>query len=205
MSDYNTAVIEEFRANDGRVGGHWEGRDLLLLTTTGRKSGRKHTTPMVYTRDGDRLLVYASKAGAPEHPDWYLNLVASSRVTVEVGAARYEATAVPLEGEERDRRFAEHAERFPAFAEYQREDRPRDPGRRARARPSGGARRTRTRGSRLRTAPRPPARASSSMAGDELGPRSPGGRSRPRSGSRPAPFPTASSTSGPSAWWAIAT
>ena len=119
MSDYNTAVIEEFRANDGRVGGHWEGRDLLLLTTTGRKSGRKHTTPMVYTRDGDRLLVYASKAGAPEHPDWYLNLVASSRVTVEVGAARYEATAVPLEGEERDRTFAEHAERFPAFAEYQ--------------------------------------------------------------------------------------
>ncbi|HKI92507.1 MAG TPA: nitroreductase/quinone reductase family protein, partial [Gaiellaceae bacterium] len=85
----------------------------------GRKSGRKHTTPMVYTRDGDRLLVYASKAGAPAHPDWYLNLVANPDVTVEVGAERYRATAVPLEGEERDRRFAEQAERFSAFAEYQ--------------------------------------------------------------------------------------
>lgn len=118
MSDYNTAVIEEFRANEGRVGGHWEGRDLLLLTTTGRKSGRKHTTPMVFTRDGDRLLVYASKAGAPEHPDWYLNLVADPAVTVEVGAERYRATAAPLEGDERDRRFAEQAERNATFAEY---------------------------------------------------------------------------------------
>ncbi len=118
MSDHNTAVIEEFRANGGRVGGHWEGRDLLLLTTTGRRSGRKHTTPMVFTRDGDRLLVYASKAGAPEHPDWYLNLVASSAVTVEVGTERYAATAVPLEGEERDRRFAEQAARNAVFAEY---------------------------------------------------------------------------------------
>jgi len=119
MSDYNTAVIEEFRANEGRVGGHWEGRDLLLLTTTGRRSGRPHTTPMVYMRDGDRLLVYASKAGAPEHPDWYLNLVADPDVTVEVGAERYRATAAPLGPDERDRRFAEQAERFPAFAEYQ--------------------------------------------------------------------------------------
>jgi len=119
MSDYNTAIIEEFRANAGQVGGYWEGRDLLLLTTTGRRSGRPHTTPMVYTRDGDRLLVYASKGGAPAHPDWYLNLVADPVVTVEVGAERYEATATPLEGEERDRRFAAHAERFPTFAEYQ--------------------------------------------------------------------------------------
>jgi deazaflavin-dependent oxidoreductase (nitroreductase family) len=118
MSDYNTAVIEEFRANAGKVGGHWEGRDLLLLTTTGRRSGRKHTTPMVFTRDGDRLLVYASKAGAPSHPDWYLNLVASPEVTVEVGGERYSATATPLEGEERDREFAEQAERNPVFAEY---------------------------------------------------------------------------------------
>ena len=118
MSDYNTAVIEEFRANAGRVGGHWEGRDLLLLTTAGRKTGRKHTTPMVYTRDGDRLLVYASKAGAPTHPDWYLNLVANPTVTVEVGGERYQAVASPLVGEERDRTFAEHAEKFQIFAEY---------------------------------------------------------------------------------------
>jgi deazaflavin-dependent oxidoreductase (nitroreductase family) len=118
MSDYNTAVIEEFRANAGQVGGHWEGRDLLLLTTTGRKSGRAHTTPVVFTRDGDRLLVYASKAGAPKHPDWYLNLVASSDVVVEVGPDRYEAVAEPLLGEERDRQFAAQAARAPAFAEY---------------------------------------------------------------------------------------
>jgi deazaflavin-dependent oxidoreductase (nitroreductase family) len=119
VSDYNTAIIEEFRANAGRVGGNWEGRDLLLLTTTGRKSGRKHTTPMVFTRDGDRLLVYASKAGAPEHPDWYLNLVADPRVVVEAGPERYDAIATPLEGEERDRQFAAQAARVPTFAEYQ--------------------------------------------------------------------------------------
>jgi deazaflavin-dependent oxidoreductase (nitroreductase family) len=119
MSDYNDRIIEEFRANGGSVGGRWEGRDLLLLTTTGRKSGRPHTTPMVFTRDGDRLLVYASKGGAPSHPDWYLNLVAAPQVVVEVGPERYEAVATPLDGEERDRAFAEQPERNEAFAAYQ--------------------------------------------------------------------------------------
>jgi deazaflavin-dependent oxidoreductase (nitroreductase family) len=119
MSDYNTQIIEEFRANAGKVGGSWEGRNLLLLTTTGRNSGKQHTTPMVYTRDGDRLLVYASKAGAPKHPDWYLNLEADPHVVVEVGGERYAATATPLEGDERDRQFAAQAERAPTFAEYQ--------------------------------------------------------------------------------------
>jgi len=117
-SDYNRQIIDEFRANGGRLGGSWEGRNLLLLTTTGRKSGRAHTTPMVYTRDGDRLLVYASKAGAPTHPDWYLNLVADPHVVVEVGTERYDATAAPLEGEERDREFAAQAARNPVFAGY---------------------------------------------------------------------------------------
>ena len=119
MNDYNRQIIDEFRANGGAVGGRWEGRDLLLLTTTGRKSGREHTTPMVYTRDGDRLLVYASKGGAPSHPDWSLNLVAEPRVAVEIGPERYDAIAAPLEGDERDRAFAQQAERMPAFAEYQ--------------------------------------------------------------------------------------
>jgi len=117
-NDYNRQIIEEFRANAGRLGGSWEGRDLLLLTTTGRKSGRTHTTPIVYTRDGDRLLVYASKAGAPAHPDWYLNLVADPHVVVEVGTDRYDAVAAPLEGEERDREFAAQATRNPVFAGY---------------------------------------------------------------------------------------
>jgi deazaflavin-dependent oxidoreductase (nitroreductase family) len=119
MNDYNREIVEEFRANEGRVGGRWEGRDLLLLTTTGRKSGRVHTMPMVYTRDGNRLLVYASKGGAPSHPDWYVNLVADPHVVVEVGADRYEAIATPLAGEERARAFDEHARRWPAFREYQ--------------------------------------------------------------------------------------
>ena len=120
MSDYDAAIIEEFRANAGRLGGSWEGRDLLLLTTTGRKSGRPHTKPMVYTRDGDRLLVYASKGGAPRHPDWYLNLAADPRVVVEVGPNRFEAIATPLEGAERDREFAAQAARNPVFADYER-------------------------------------------------------------------------------------
>jgi deazaflavin-dependent oxidoreductase (nitroreductase family) len=117
---FNDDVIREFRANAGKVGGRWEGRDLLLLTTTGRKTGREHTTPVVYTRDGDRLLVYASKGGAPDHPYWFKNLVANPRVTVEVGADSFEATATPTEGEERNRLFAEQAERAPQFGEYQK-------------------------------------------------------------------------------------
>jgi deazaflavin-dependent oxidoreductase (nitroreductase family) len=120
MSDYDAAIIEEFRANAGRLGGSWEGRDLLLLTTTGRKSGRPHTKPMVYTRDGDRLLVYASKGGAPSHPDWYLNLAADPHVVVEVGPDRYDAIATPLEGEERDQEFAAQAGRNPVFGDYER-------------------------------------------------------------------------------------
>jgi deazaflavin-dependent oxidoreductase (nitroreductase family) len=120
MSDYNRAVIDEFRANGGRVGGHWEGRDLLLLTTVGRKSGREHTTPVVFTRSADRLLVYASKGGSPTHPDWYLNLLAEPRVTVEVGADRFRALATPLDGDERDREFAAQVARNPTFGDYER-------------------------------------------------------------------------------------
>lgn len=119
MSDFNAPVIEEFRTNHGKVGGYFEGQDLLLLTTKGRKSGREHTTPVMYSRDGDRLLVYASAAGAAKHPDWYENLVASPDVVVEVGDERFEARATPLEGDERDRAYAAQAERLPQFAEYQ--------------------------------------------------------------------------------------
>jgi deazaflavin-dependent oxidoreductase (nitroreductase family) len=119
MSDYNTQIIEEFRATAGKLGGSWEGRDLLLLTTTGRKTGKAHTTPMVFVREGERLFVFASKAGAPKHPDWYLNLVADPHVVVEAGAEKYDAIATTLEREERDRIYGEQAARNPIFQEYQ--------------------------------------------------------------------------------------
>src|SRR5579859_3153410 len=92
-NDWNRGIIEEFRANGGKVGGMWEGRRLLLLTTTGAKSGQRRTTPLAYLPDGDRLLIFGSKAGMPTHPDWYHNLVAHPDVNVEVGAETYEATA----------------------------------------------------------------------------------------------------------------
>jgi len=123
VAGYNDDVIEEFRANRGKVGGHWEGRDLLLLTTIGRKSGRRFTTPMVYTRDGGRLLVYASNGGSPQEPNWFRNVVANANVTVEVGGDAYDATATPLGGEERDRLWAEHTARWPHFVEYEAESR----------------------------------------------------------------------------------
>ena len=118
-NDWNRQTIEAFRKNGGKVGGMWEGRPLLLLTTTGAKSGRHHTTPTMYLRDGDRLLVFASKGGAPTHPDWYHNLVAHPQVTVEVGTETYNATATVLTGEERDRLYARQAELYPQFGEYQ--------------------------------------------------------------------------------------
>jgi deazaflavin-dependent oxidoreductase (nitroreductase family) len=119
VNEHNRAVIEEFRANAGKLGGHWDGRDLLLLTTRGRHTGRPHTTPVVYTRDGERLLVYASKGGYPKHPDWYLNLVADPQVVVEVGPERYAAVGTTITGEERDRLYAAQAARNPAFAGFQ--------------------------------------------------------------------------------------
>jgi deazaflavin-dependent oxidoreductase (nitroreductase family) len=119
-TNWNAKIIEEFRANGGKVGGGWAGRDLLLLTTTGAKSGQPHTNPVVFLRDGERLLIFGSKAGAPTHPDWYHNLVAHPVVMVEVGAERYEATATVLTGEERDQFYAKQAQVSPAFADYQK-------------------------------------------------------------------------------------
>jgi deazaflavin-dependent oxidoreductase (nitroreductase family) len=120
MSDWNTKIIEEFRANEGRVGGSFQGAPMLLLTTTGRRTGERRTNPMMYLADGDRLLVFASKGGAPTNPDWYHNLVANPEVTVEVGTESYQAHATALQGDERDRLYAEQSSRYPGFAEYQR-------------------------------------------------------------------------------------
>ena len=119
-NDQNRQVIEEFRANEGRVGGNHEGRPLLLLTTTGRKTGRTHTTPVMYLADGDGCCVFASKGGAPQHPAWYLNLVANPRVVVELGAERFEAQAAVVGPEERDALYRKQASLYGQFAEYQR-------------------------------------------------------------------------------------
>lgn len=118
-NERNRAVIEEFRSKSGRVGGVWEGRPLLLLTTTGAKSGAQHTTPLMHHREGDRVFVFASRGGAPTSPDWYHNLVANPTVTVELESDRFEAGAVVLEGAERDRVYAIQGTNFPQFAEYQ--------------------------------------------------------------------------------------
>ena len=115
MKAHNRKVIAEFRAN----GGVPDGRPLLLLTTTGRRSGETRTTPMMFIPDGDRLLVIASNAGAPGHPDWFRNLVAHPEVTVEVTGETYPATAVVPEPAERDRLFAEVVAKYPFFADHQ--------------------------------------------------------------------------------------
>lgn len=117
---FNQSVIDEFRANRGKVGGYFEGGDLLLLTTTGAKSGARHTTPLGYVRDGDRVLVVGSDMGGPKHPDWYHNVLAHPLVEVELGAERFQAIAVPAEGERRDRLFAHVVAAEPGYGDYQR-------------------------------------------------------------------------------------
>ncbi len=119
MHDWNRRTAEEFRAHEGKVGGMWEGRPLLLLTTTGAKSGQRRTNPVMYLREGDRLFVFASKGGAPTDPDWYHNLLAHPEITVEIGDQTYQAIAKPVTGEERERIYAKWAERYPQFREYQ--------------------------------------------------------------------------------------
>jgi deazaflavin-dependent oxidoreductase (nitroreductase family) len=115
MKEHNHRVIEEFRANRGAP----EGRPLLLLNTTGARTGAGRTTPMMYVPDGERLLVIASNAGAPKHPDWYRNLVADPGVTVEVGPEVYEARAVVTTGDERARLWAAIVAQYPFFADHQ--------------------------------------------------------------------------------------
>ncbi len=116
---FNEALIAEYRANGGKVTGPFAGSPLLLLTTTGAKSGRPRTTPIVYTTDGERLIVIASKGGAPSHPDWYHNLVTHPEVTVELGNEQFQARASVAEGQERERLYNLQAALMPGFAEYQ--------------------------------------------------------------------------------------
>ena len=113
----NKAVIEEFRANGGKVNG-WG--SLILLTTIGAKTGQPRIAPLMLVTDGDRLLAVASKGGYPKHPDWYLNLLAHPEVTVEVGNEKFETTARILTGDEREQAYKRAAEVFPPYADYQK-------------------------------------------------------------------------------------
>ena len=119
QNDWNQKIIEEFRSAGGKLSGPFQGAPVLLLHSTGAKTGQERTTPMMYLADGDRLFVFASKAGAPTNPDWYHNLVAHPRASVEVGTETFDVEAEVTVGEERDRLYAIQAERYPGFAEYQ--------------------------------------------------------------------------------------
>jgi deazaflavin-dependent oxidoreductase (nitroreductase family) len=118
---FNEGVIEDFRTHHGQITkGPFTGRSLLLLTTRGAKSGRERTNPLAYSRDGDRYVVIASKGGAPSNPDWFRNLRANPRVTVEVGPERFSANARVPKGDERRRLYDAQAARMPAFKDYEK-------------------------------------------------------------------------------------
>jgi deazaflavin-dependent oxidoreductase (nitroreductase family) len=121
VNDFNQKVIEEFRANQGKVGGMFEGADLALLTTTGAKSGRQTTSPVMYFPAGEgTVAVIASNGGADKHPSWYYNLRANPDVTVEIGTDKFEATATQVtDGDERDRLYRDAVAIAPGFAEYE--------------------------------------------------------------------------------------
>ena len=119
MSDFNRRVIDEFRANAGHVGASFEDMPLLLLTSTGARSGRPHTTPLAYLEDDGRLVVFGSKGGAPTNPAWYYNLRANPDATAEVGSERFPVRARITTGEERERLFGRMKALRPQFAEYE--------------------------------------------------------------------------------------
>ncbi len=118
-NDFNRKLIAEFRENGGKVGGQFEGAPLAVFTMTGAKSGQPREIPLVYTTDGDRLVIIASKGGAPTNPDWYYNLAANPSVKVELPGETYQAQAAEVTGEERDRLYDQQAALMPNFAEYQ--------------------------------------------------------------------------------------
>jgi deazaflavin-dependent oxidoreductase (nitroreductase family) len=121
MSDWNTSVIEEFRKNHGKVGGQFEGAPLLIIHSKGARTGKTHVNPVMYLKDGDRYLVFASKGGAPSNPDWYHNLVKHpDQVQIEVGDKKIEVHAEEIKGAERDKLYSKQASIYPQFAEYQR-------------------------------------------------------------------------------------
>jgi deazaflavin-dependent oxidoreductase (nitroreductase family) len=119
VTDFNTSIIEEFRANDGKVGGNFEGAPMVILHTTGAKSGEPRTHPLVYLPDGNDWIVFASAAGAPSHPAWYRNIVAHPEITVEIGTESIPVVATEVTGPERDELYAKQVAIMAGFAEYE--------------------------------------------------------------------------------------
>jgi deazaflavin-dependent oxidoreductase (nitroreductase family) len=119
VNDWNTKIIDEFRANGGKVGGPFEGAPLLLLHTVGAKTGQPRVNPMMYLADGDNYVVFASKAGAPTNPDWYHNLVANPRASIELGDKTINVVAHVANDETRERLWSTQKERYPGFADYE--------------------------------------------------------------------------------------
>lgn len=121
MKDWNAQTIAEFRKNHGKVGGNFEGAPLLILHTKGAHSHELRVNPMMYLKDGDRYLVFASKGGAPSHPDWYHNLKAHPDVEAEIGDEKLKMHATEIKGAERDTLYAKQSKLYPAFAKYQQQ------------------------------------------------------------------------------------
>lgn len=119
-SDWNKAIIDEFRAHGGKVGGRFEGRPLLLLHSVGARTGNRRVNPLAYQDLGGRYAVFASKGGAPTNPDWYYNLVANPRASVEVGTDTFNVIARVARGQERERIWTAQKQRMPGFADYER-------------------------------------------------------------------------------------
>jgi deazaflavin-dependent oxidoreductase (nitroreductase family) len=121
-NDWNQGIVAEFRANEGRVGGPFEGAPMILVHHVGRTSGKEYVNPLVYLpgENGDSsIYIFASKGGAPTHPSWYRNLIAAGHTTVEVGADTYGVTVTEVTGDARDRIYAEQVKRMPGFGEYE--------------------------------------------------------------------------------------
>ena len=119
-ADFNAHTIAEFRKNHGKVGGYFEGAPLLLLHTAGKRSGKAHVTPVMYLKDGERFLIFASKGGAPTHPDWYHNLKTHPDVQIEVGDEKIDVHAQEITGKERDALYARQVKLYPNFGDYER-------------------------------------------------------------------------------------
>ncbi len=118
INAFNQRLIEEFRANDGRLGGDFAGVPIVLVTMVGARSGKQRVIPLAYSRDGEAIVIIASKGGSPTHPDWYHNLIAHPEVTVELPGETYRATARVTDGDERDRLYRAQAALIPNFDAY---------------------------------------------------------------------------------------